>query len=178
MGQRKMRLIEKITGVLTITILITECLAIKSKIDSYEVKAKEVNITYNKEVESGEDIFNHPDSSILCTDQEKELLARVIMSEGSTLPYKGKVAIMATIMNRIRSDKFPDTVTGVIYQNNQYSTVNNGSPTDDCYEAIYDYNPEEWPEDLFYFRTDYPHSFGYEYCHIGNTYFSTEKNFD
>ena len=91
------------------------------------------------------------------------------------LPYHGKLAIMATIINRVRSDKFPDTIHDVIYQENQYSTADNGEPTQDCYNAIYDYIESGWPADLFYFRTNYPHSFGKEYCHIGNTYFSREE---
>lgn len=110
----------------------------------------------------------------LYAEEERELLARVIMSEGSLLPPHGKIAIMATIMNRVRSEKFPNTITEVIYQENQYNTAYNGDPTDECYQAIDDYVDTGWPIDMFYFRTDHPHPFGKEYCHIGNTYFSTE----
>ena len=31
-----------------------------------------------------------------------------------------------------------------------------------------------FPPDMFYFRTEKPHSFGFEYLHIGNTFFNTE----
>lgn len=111
----------------------------------------------------------------LYTEAERELLARVIMSEGSNLPYHGKLAIMGTIINRVNSDKFPNTIEEVIYQENQYSTSDNGTPTEECYTAIDDviYNGS-FPPDMFYFRTDKPHSFGFEYLHIGNTFFNTE----
>lgn len=111
------------------------------------------------------------------TDQERELLARAVMSEGSLLPMHGKIAIVATIMNRVRSDKFPDTIPGVLYQENQFSLADNGDPTQECYDAIDNYVESGWPSDMLYFRNSRPHSFGYEYLHIGNTYFNTENNF-
>lgn len=110
------------------------------------------------------------------TDEERVLLARVIMSEGSLLPMHGKIAIMATIMNRVNSDKYPDTIEEVLY-NTGFSFGDNGDPTEECYRAIDDYVPEGWPMDMYWFRDTYPHSYGYEYLHIGNMYFNTEKNY-
>lgn len=111
------------------------------------------------------------------TDSDRELLARVVMSEGSLLPRHGKIAIVAVIMNRVRSDQFPNTIRDVLYQENQFSLAENGDPTEECYLAIDDYIETGWPSDMYYFRSDKPHSFGYEYLHIGNTYFNTENIF-
>ena len=111
------------------------------------------------------------------TDQERELLARAVMSEGSLLPMHGKIAIVATIMNRVRSDKFPDTIYDILYQENQFSLADNGEPTYECYDAIDNYVESGWPDDMYWFRDTYPHSYGYEYLHIGNMYFNTEKNY-
>lgn len=110
------------------------------------------------------------------TDQERELLARAVMSEGSSLPMHGKIAIMATIMNRVNSDEYPNTIEEVLYKT-EFSLGDNGDPTEECYRAIDDYVPEGWPMDMYWFRDTHPHSYGYEYLHIGNMYFNTEKNY-
>ena len=108
-------------------------------------------------------------------EDDIKLMARVVMSEASVLPIDGKQAVAATIINRVRSDKFPDNVHDVVYAQNQYSTADNGDPNEDCYTAVYaaiEYDC--FPDDMYYFRRDYYHSFGYPYCQIKNTYFSTE----
>ena len=113
------------------------------------------------------------------TQEDIDLMARVVMSEASLLPFDGKQAIAQTIVNRVRSDKFPDNVADVIYQYNQYSTAYNGDVTDECYDAVQmaiDY--KAFPDDLFYFRQDQYHSFGYPYMKIKNTYFSTGSEYE
>lgn len=55
-----------------------------------------------------------------------DILARVINAEARGEPYKGQVAVGAVIMNRVKSAEFPNTISGVIYQANQFSCVTNG----------------------------------------------------
>lgn len=50
------------------------------------------------------------------TEREKDLLARLIRAEAVGEPYAGKVAVATVVLNRVDSDKFPDTVSGVIYE--------------------------------------------------------------
>ena len=176
---------EIVMGMLTAIFLISCGLYIKLDMNKYQIKPCDVTyLTHNIEHDTSKSIYTNNTSivisesdPVLYTDQEIELLARVIMSEGSILPYHGKIAIMATIMNRVKSNAFPNTITEVIYQENQFSTAYNGDPTDECYAAIYDYVESGWPEDMYYFSSGTPHSFGYTYLHVGNTYFNTEKNF-
>lgn len=111
------------------------------------------------------------------TNHERELLARAVMSEGSSLPMHGKIAIVATIMDRVRSDKYPNTIEEVLYKTG-FSLGDNGNPTEDCYLAIDNYVPEGWPSDMYWFRDSKPHSYGYEYLHIGNMYFNTDTNYE
>ena len=49
-----------------------------------------------------------------------ELLASIIFCEAGNQSYKGQVAVGAVVMNRISSDKFPDTMEEVIYQSGQF----------------------------------------------------------
>jgi hypothetical protein len=111
------------------------------------------------------------------TDEEKELMARVVMSEGSLLPLEGKQAIAQTIINRMRSSLFPNNIEAVINQPYQYSTADNGDPDAECYEAVdAALKYEGFPIDMYYFRTGHYHTFAEDYCQIGNTYFSTERS--
>lgn len=172
-------------GMLTAVFLISCGLYIKLDMDKHQIKPCEISYASVKEKvkEYKEPVFsNNKEIEIkdieqeIYTDEEIELLARAVMSEASILPYHGKIAIVAVIANRVKSDKFPNTIEEVLYQANQFSLAYNGDPTEECYNAIYDYVESGWPEDMFYFSSGAPHSFGYEYCHIGNTFFNTENN--
>lgn len=59
-------------------------------------------------------------------NQDVQLLARAVYSEGRGEPYIGQVAIAACIMNRIKSSQFPKTIAGVIYQPRAFSAVDDG----------------------------------------------------
>ncbi|WP_019241806.1 MULTISPECIES: cell wall hydrolase [Bacillus] len=61
------------------------------------------------------------------TSQEKDLMARLVHAEAKGEPYKGKVAVAVVVLNRVDSDKFPNTVTKVINAKGQFSPVANGS---------------------------------------------------
>lgn len=59
-----------------------------------------------------------------------DLLARLVEAEAGAEPYEGKVAVAATVLNRLKDARFPKTISGVIYQvidgYYQYSPVLNG----------------------------------------------------
>ncbi len=59
-------------------------------------------------------------------DNMVELLARLINGEARGEPYSGQVAVGAVIMNRVKSPSFPNTIAGVIYQENQFSCIKDG----------------------------------------------------
>jgi spore germination cell wall hydrolase CwlJ-like protein len=58
-----------------------------------------------------------------------DLLARLVHAEAKGEPYQGKVAVAATVLNRVKDPRYPDTIPGVIYEYNsgfQYCPVSNG----------------------------------------------------
>ncbi|MDR0137003.1 cell wall hydrolase [Metabacillus idriensis] len=97
------------------------------------------------------------------SDEDKDLLARIVHAEAKGEPYAGKVAVATVVLNRVKDDRFPDTIKDVIYQKQSgiyaFSPVENGSinePADDeakeavqealAYEgmgndSVYFYNP-------------------------------------
>jgi len=110
------------------------------------------------------------------TDEDKDMMARVVMSEASLLNFDGKCAVANTIVNRVLSDKFPNTIEEVIHQRYQYSLADNGEPDAACYDAVEAaLTYEQFPLDMYYFRTGHYHSFAEDYIQIGNTYFSRER---
>ena len=76
------------------------------------------------------------------SESDVYLLARTIYAEGRGEPYTGQVAIGAVIMNRIRSPKFPNTVSGVVYQKHAFTAVSDGqinlTPNDTAMKAARD----------------------------------------
>lgn len=60
------------------------------------------------------------------TDADTYLLARCIYGEARGESYTGQVAVGAVVLNRVRSDQFPNTISGVIYQRHAFTAVSDG----------------------------------------------------
>lgn len=60
------------------------------------------------------------------TQANVDLLARIISAEARGEPYTGQVAVGAVILNRIEHPSFPDTLSGVIFQNGAFTAVVDG----------------------------------------------------
>ena len=60
------------------------------------------------------------------SSSDYELLARIISAEARGEPYIGQVAVGAVVLNRIEHPSFPDTMSGVIYQNGAFSCLQDG----------------------------------------------------
>ncbi len=87
------------------------------------------------------------------------LLSCVIYGEARGESYTGKVAIAAVVLNRVKSSKYPNTISGVVYQPGAFTAVSDGQinlgTNDECtraaqdalngwdptYGCIYYYNP-------------------------------------
>ncbi|ADL12972.1 cell wall hydrolase [Acetohalobium arabaticum] len=95
------------------------------------------------------------------SDSNQGLLARIIHAEARGEPYRGQVAVGAVVLNRVRSSQFPDTIQEVVYQEGQFTSVENGqinlnpnktayraakealSGRDPSKDALYFYNPDK-----------------------------------
>ncbi|WP_431799893.1 cell wall hydrolase [Halobacillus andaensis] len=58
---------------------------------------------------------------------EKDLLNRLVEAEAKGESYAGKVAVATVVLNRVESDRFPDSIYNVIHDGYQFSPVLNGS---------------------------------------------------
>lgn len=66
-------------------------------------------------------------SEIRLNAADYECLLKIVESEAGICDRKGKILVANVVLNRMNSSSFPDTVTEVVYQKNQFSPVENGS---------------------------------------------------
>ena len=107
---------------------------------------------------------------------EAYLLAAIIQCEAWGEPYEGKLAVGSVVMNRVAHSKFPNTITGVIYQKNQFAPVASGrleyrlqaGVTDECKKAALEVLNGNITNNCLFFRTVIP---GIEGTIIGNHIF-------
>ncbi len=104
--------------------------------DAYEeeIKKNEENIAYLKKKLAEEIAMSklaaqsswRNISEVQFAEEDRYLLANLIYCEAGAEPDAGKLAVGAVVINRVLSSVYPDTVTGVIYQNKQFSPVGSG----------------------------------------------------
>lgn len=62
-------------------------------------------------------------SQVTFEDGDRKLLANLIYCEARGESYEGKVAVASVVINRVLSERFPNTVVGVIYAPRQFAPV-------------------------------------------------------
>lgn len=62
-------------------------------------------------------------SQVTFEEGDRKLLANLIYCEARGESYEGKVAVGAVVINRVLSERFPNTVVGVIYAPKQFAPV-------------------------------------------------------
>ena len=79
---------------------------------------------------------------ITLTEDEIELLARIVMLEAGGESDWGKDAVVEVIFNRMYDEDYPDTLEGVLSESGQFTTWKNrnskaATPTEEVYDSIY-----------------------------------------
>lgn len=82
-----------------------------------------------------------PHARIYLDPADEEILLKISMSEAGGESIEGKALVMLTVLNRVHSSDFPDTIYEVVFQETQYSPVSDGRyftaiPDSDCKEAL------------------------------------------
>lgn len=117
-------------------------------------------------------------------DAELNLLYKLVESEAGIESRECKEMVAAVVLNRVKSDRFPNSIYSVIYapgafsvtRNNVINRVKVSQETIDAVNAIY-YGDKEVPDYIYFFRNK--HFFG-NWCKpffsIDHTYFSGFNN--
>ena len=124
--------------------------------------------------------------------EDAYLLEKIAMAEAEGEGVEGKVLVMLVVLNRVWSDRFPDTIEEVIFQRSssgvwQFSLMQEGGrwyttePDQECREALELIQVEKWDESqgALYFESEGKsdwHGKNLEFLfQYGNHYFYTDK---
>ena len=95
----------------------TEAVSIEEELAAQKAKAAKAS-------SSSAATQNAPTSASV---DDTTLLAAIIQCEAGSECYEGKVAVGAVVLNRMRSGRYPNSISGVIYQRGQFGPARNGS---------------------------------------------------
>ena len=104
------------------------------------------------------------------TDNEKKLIASVVMAEAPYEDFIGKCLVVDTVLNRVDSPAFPNTVYGVVYQDRQFYHATNYST--ECMDAVEHEIYERMDYDVLWFAADGYLPYGTKAYQHGGHYFS------
>lgn len=65
--------------------------------------------------------------AIAASTDDVTLLAALIQCEAGNESYEGQLAVGAVVMNRVKSGRYPNSISGVIYQAGQFPPAANGA---------------------------------------------------
>nr|WP_245676213.1 spore cortex-lytic enzyme [Domibacillus iocasae] len=131
-----------------------------SKYDEAHVKSqirKGKKFTYYGGAETSAQSVNTPTGF---SQNDIQLMANAVYGEARGEPYEGQVAVAAVILNRVASESFPNTVSGVIFEPGAFTAVADGqiwlTPNEKAKKAVLDaingWDPTG--EALYYFNPD------------------------
>lgn len=123
--------------------------------------------------------INKPDSSDLISEEEMDLLLRCVEAEAGNQSLEGRQLVTDVILNRVRNEKWPDTITGVITKKYEFSSYWDGAmdrvTVSDLTRRAVELELEEigYPG-LYYFTAGKYNDYGTPWKKVGDHYFSTK----
>ena len=114
---------------------------------------------------------------ISVSNEDIELLALITMAEAEGESEEGKRMVIDTILNRVDSERFDNTISEVIYAPNQFTSMRNGRVArcyvaDDIYQLVIEELTNRTNYDVLYFTAYQYGAYGTPMFQIGNHYFS------
>lgn len=110
--------------------------------------------------------------------EDIELLALVTMAEAEGESEEGKRLVIDTVLNRVDHGRFPDTISDVIYQKGQFSSMWNGRSnrcyvSDDICKLVEEELESRTNTDVIFFHAGRYSDYGSPLFQVGNHYFSS-----
>ena len=115
------------------------------------------------------------------TEEEFDLISRVVYAESDRSSSDGMELIALTIMNRVSDPRFGDSITNVCYEAGQFEVVSSGAiwstgRTNQSDWAVIEahrwFEEEDHPNVLYFNNSGY--SYGSPYGYYGGNYFVTQ----
>ena len=174
-NHKKILFIEASILVIILTFVAIQLIIFTSKTETIIVVEKlEVN-TSNIELEV-KPIINKEKTTM--SNEEIELIALVTMAEAEGEPEEGKRLVIDTILNRVDHKRFPNTVSDVIYQKDQFTSMWNGRlnscyASDDICKLVKEEVKSRKDSNVIFFRTSRYSDYGSPMFQVGHHYFSS-----
>lgn len=108
---------------------------------------------------------------ITLSDDDKILIAKLVYAEAGNQDYIGKRLVVDVVLNRLNSEKFPNTVAGVIYASGQFTNPATYY-TDDCLAAVEAECMERLDYEILWFKINGFHNIGERAYQHGAHYFN------
>lgn len=118
------------------------------------------------------------DPETILSQKDIELIALVTMAEAEGECEEGKRLVIDTILNRMDSKHFPNTIRQVIYQPNQFSSIWNGrvdrcEVREDICQLVREELKARRNNDVIFFNAGGYSEYGKPLFQIDNHYFSS-----
>lgn len=117
------------------------------------------------------------ESEIGMSVEDMRLIAWITMAEAEGESEYGRRLVIDTVLNRVDSKYFPDSVREVIYQPYQFSSIKDGRASrcyvmDDIYELVKEEVKKRTDKNVIFFRTERYSDYGTPLYKVGRHYFS------
>lgn len=102
-------------------------------------KIVEEPIVIEEEIGAEEPTKTNRYSELEITEEDKELLARIVYLEARGQSFSGQRAVVEVVLNRVLDSRFPDTVYEVLYAPGQFTpakSIASTTPTETQYEVV------------------------------------------
>lgn len=106
---------------------------IKTKKTEQEIKAEKaeqetkIKKAEQETKENNKEEKNTGLPSVFCTAKDYQVLLNIVQAEAGGCDAIGKILVANVILNRVKSEVFPDTITDVVYEKSQFSPAMNGT---------------------------------------------------
>lgn len=174
---------KRIAQVMCVTLMLAASILQNTKAETYEIKEIEPEKTdifyqYISDLEDDE-IVEVTKPEQLYSNDEIELIGLVVMAEAEGEPELGKRLVVDTILNRVDSPDFPNTIKEVIFQKNQFTCTTNGRlervcTNEDILELVCDEMEVRESEEVLYFTAGRYGSYGTPHVQIENHFFCSK----
>ena len=119
-----------------------------------------------------------PEPEPLATREEIELLALCAMAEAEGECEQGQRLVIDSVLNRVDNPHFPDTISEVIWQKNQYAGMYGDRITrcyvmDELVKLVEEELENRTDYDVMFFNAGHYSDYGVPMFQVGNHYFSS-----
>ncbi len=119
-----------------------------------------------------------PEQEPLATREEIELLALCAMAEAEGECEHGQRLVIDSVLNRVDDPHFPDTISEVIWQKNQYAGMYGDRITrcyvmDELVKLVEEELENRTDYDVVFFNAGHYSDYGVPMFQVGNHYFSS-----